>query len=188
MTFFQHFRLTVSTEAGMMSRDTIMLIDLNGEEQFLTKLQVNSIEHWLFYNLTIFTRWGWSFWPAGWRSCWPGCPQSCFTRLTLQAWRAAPVRSSSSTCLERRNIFTDTKVSLIGNYMKSYVWTFISELSNTTKAVKVQETSMLKRLLCCCRGIIFLCKLSECTLSMNSRVEGVHTDSCWNVRNKCLVV
>ena len=43
MTLFQHFRLTVSTEAGMMSRDTIMLIDLNGEEQFLTKLQVRTI-------------------------------------------------------------------------------------------------------------------------------------------------
>ena len=56
MTFFEHFRLTVSTEAGMMSRDTIMLIDLNGEEQFLTKLQVSRIQHWLFYNLTIFTR------------------------------------------------------------------------------------------------------------------------------------
>ena len=56
MALFQHFRLTVSTEAGMMSRDTIMLIDLNGEEQFLTKLQVNSIQHLYFYDLTIFTR------------------------------------------------------------------------------------------------------------------------------------
>ena len=57
MALFQYFRLTVSTEAGMMSRDTIMLIDLNGDEQFLTKLQVNnSVQHWLFYNLTIIPR------------------------------------------------------------------------------------------------------------------------------------
>ena len=34
------FRLTVSTEASMMSRDAIKLIDLHGQEQFLTKLQV----------------------------------------------------------------------------------------------------------------------------------------------------
>ena len=36
------FRLTVSTEAGMMSRDAIRLIDLHGQEQFLTKLQVRT--------------------------------------------------------------------------------------------------------------------------------------------------
>ena len=38
---FLFFRLTVSTEASMMSRDVFMLIDLNGQAQFLTKLQVN---------------------------------------------------------------------------------------------------------------------------------------------------
>ena len=56
MESFYHSRLTVSTEAGMMSRDTIMLIDLNGEEQFLTKLQVNNIQHLCFTNATIISR------------------------------------------------------------------------------------------------------------------------------------
>ena len=36
------FRLTVSTEASMMSRDAIKLIDLHGQEQMLTKLQVRT--------------------------------------------------------------------------------------------------------------------------------------------------
>ena len=55
MKQFRHFRLTVSTEAAMISRDAILLIDLNGEEQFLTKLQVRTTVFIQYFSIfTIF--------------------------------------------------------------------------------------------------------------------------------------
>ena len=145
----------------MISRDAVILIDLNGEEHFLTKLQVRTmLSICIFIHYLTITRWGWWCWLAGWHSCWPGCPPPCSTRLTLPAWRAAPSRSSSSTCLERRSIFMDTKVT-IGNHvhMKSNNRT-LSELFNTKEAVKKEDrkqgaTSMVKKFFCCCcRGIM----------------------------------
>ena len=50
------FRLTVSTEASMMSRDAIKLIDLHGQEQFLTKLQVRTLYVFVIFWLKKWNR------------------------------------------------------------------------------------------------------------------------------------